>query len=59
MQRNALCTYQAWVHEMAAFVKLLAPNHMVTIGSEGFYHSGPGAAVNPGTCVTNVCRDQC
>lgn len=41
---------QAWIEEMSAHLKSLDPNHMVTIGEEGFY--GPGSvseSVNPGT----------
>jgi len=41
---------QRWIEEMSAFLKGVDPNHMVTIGQEGFY--GPGDAaelVNPGT----------
>lgn len=30
------CTAQAWVKEMAAFVKSIAPKQMVGIGDEGF-----------------------
>eukprot|EP00877_Chromochloris_zofingiensis_P009295 jgi/Chrzof1/4619/Cz14g20070.t1 len=39
---NANCNklLQAWLEEMGAFVKTLDPNHMLTIGSEGFYGSG-------------------
>lgn len=28
---------QSWLEEMAAFVRKEDPNHMITIGSEGFY----------------------
>ena len=28
---------QAWIEEMATFVRKEDPNHMITIGSEGFY----------------------
>ena len=30
---------QAWVAEMSAFVKRVDPNHLVTIGEEGFFAS--------------------
>lgn len=30
-------TLVAWVREMSAFVKSLDPNHMVSVGDEGFY----------------------
>lgn len=30
-------TLQRWIDEMAAFVKSIDPNHMLTIGEEGFY----------------------
>ncbi len=28
---------QTWIAEMAAYVKGLDPNHLLSIGSEGFY----------------------
>lgn len=31
---------QEWVAEMAAYVKLLDSNHLMTIGEEGFYPDG-------------------
>ena len=41
---------QAWVAEMSAFVKRVDPNHLVTIGEEGFFASDrPEARV--GTCT--------
>lgn len=30
---------QSWVTEMAAYVKSLDPNHLLTVGEEGFYTS--------------------
>ncbi|KIZ05301.1 Mannan endo-1,4-beta-mannosidase 2 [Monoraphidium neglectum] len=50
--QNADCTarVQSWLEEMAAFVRSVDPNHMITVGSEGFY--GPTTpdllAANPG-----------
>jgi mannan endo-1,4-beta-mannosidase len=35
-------TLQSWIAEMAAHVKAVDPNHLVTTGSEGFY--GPASA---------------
>lgn len=38
---KALCLThaQGWVTEMAAYVKSLDPNHLLTVGEEGFYTS--------------------
>ncbi|DBA97559.1 hypothetical protein WJX77_001628 [Trebouxia sp. C0004] len=44
---NATCdpkftgSVQAWIEEVSAFVKAADPNHLVTVGEEGFY--GPGS----------------
>ncbi len=54
-------TFQAWVEEMSAFVKALDPNHLVTIGEEGFFGDGtPEAASNPQvfpsySFLSNIC----
>ena len=41
---------QSWIDEMAAYLKKADPNHMVTVGEEGFYTKGSaGESVNPGT----------
>lgn len=44
---------QAWVKEMSAHVKKVDPNHMVTMGSEGFWgqRSPLAARYNPGGSV--------
>ena len=44
---NVSCTatatqyMQAWVEEIAAYVKTVDPNHMLTVGEEGFYAVSP------------------
>lgn len=46
---NCIVSVQSWIEDMAAFVKSLDPNHLVTVGAEGFW--GPGASresQNPG-----------
>lgn len=58
---NADCTarVQAWLEEMAAYVRSVDPNHMITVGSEGFY--GPSTPEllpnNPGAWGIEMGQD--
>ena len=41
---------QRWIEEMSGYLKQADPNHMITVGEEGFYGPGsPAEAANPGT----------
>ncbi|XP_015688746.2 putative mannan endo-1,4-beta-mannosidase 9 [Oryza brachyantha] len=44
-------TLQAWITEMAGYVKSVDPNHMVEIGLEGFYGESMHKNLNPGYTV--------
>nr|GMD11353.1 mannan endo-1,4-beta-mannosidase 6-like [Ipomoea batatas] len=50
---------QAWITEMAAFVKSLDHKHLVTIGLEGFYgqKTRTNLGVNPGEWTTSLGLD--
>ena len=53
---NASCSttaadyVQDWIVDMSAYVKSVDPNHMLTVGEEGFYpaSSPKAASINPG-----------
>ena len=47
---DMLVLLQSWIDEMAAYLKKADPNHMVTVGEEGFYTKGSaGESANPGS----------
>ncbi|GAX85334.1 hypothetical protein CEUSTIGMA_g12751.t1 [Chlamydomonas eustigma] len=50
---------QAWIERMSAFLKLLDPKHLVTVGSEGFF--GPSTPellkYNPGSWASATGQD--
>ena len=46
--RHFMCM-QGWIEEMSVHLKTLDPNHMVTVGQEGFYAVGSmHENMNPG-----------
>ena len=45
----------SWFVEMAAWVKALDPNHLLSLGEEGFYEGrGPNAYANPATAENTL-----
>eukprot|EP00891_Asterochloris_glomerata_P001911 jgi/Astpho2/1911/Aster-x1048 len=38
---------QSWIEQMSAYVHQLDPNHLVTVGEEGFWGPGGNVAANP------------
>lgn len=50
--------FQSWVEEMSTFIKSIDPNHLVTIGSEGFFgHSSWNVYKNPQAWAGDMGQD--
>lgn len=50
---------QNWIKENAAYLKSLDPNHMVSVGEEGFYSSTPSRlSANPGADINSPWASQ-
>eukprot|EP01024_Parvocaulis_polyphysoides_P033636 TRINITY_DN2987_c0_g1_i1.p1 TRINITY_DN2987_c0_g1~~TRINITY_DN2987_c0_g1_i1.p1 ORF type:complete len:487 (+),score=75.95 TRINITY_DN2987_c0_g1_i1:88-1548(+) len=46
----SLNVIESWVSEMAAYIKSIDPNHLVTVGTEGFHdQTSPANGDNPGS----------
>ena len=50
------CVLQSWVKMVAAHLRAADPNHLITIGEEGFWRTGPSTSFNPtGSCAPAPC----
>jgi mannan endo-1,4-beta-mannosidase len=51
-------TLQEWIVEMAAYVKSLDQNHLLTVGTEGFYAKSNGKLkINPNSYASTLGTD--